>query len=63
MLIIPVKDGEQIDRALKRLKRKFLQTGTLKQLRQRKQYIKKSEKLRIRKQKAMYSEAILRDSD
>jgi len=63
MLIIPVKDGENIDRALKRFKRKFLTTGTLKQLRNRKQYIKKSERLRIRKQKAIYSEEILRNSE
>ena len=35
MLVIPVKEGEQIDRALKRLKRKFLQTGTLKKLREK----------------------------
>ena len=40
MLVIPVKEGEQIDRALKRLKRKFLQTGTLKKLREKKQYLK-----------------------
>ena len=53
MLVIPVKDGENIDRALKRFKRKFLTTGTLKELRRRKQYIKKSERLRIRKQKAI----------
>ena len=63
MLVIPVKDGENIDRALKRFKRKFLKTGTLKQLRARKQYIKKAERLRIKKQKAVYSEALLRDSD
>lgn len=63
MLVIPVKDGENIDRALKRFKRKFLTTGTLKELRRRKQYIKKSERLRIRKQKAIYSEEILRDSE
>ena len=63
MLVIPVKDGENIDRALKRFKRKFLKTGTLKQIRGRKQYIKKSERLRIKKQKAVYSEALLRDLD
>ena len=63
MLVIPVKDGENIDRALKRFKRKFLKTGTLKELRARKQYIKKSERLRIRKQKAVYSEVMLRESD
>ena len=33
MLIIPVKEGENIDRALKRFQRKFDKTGTLKQLR------------------------------
>ena len=63
MLVIPVKDGENIDRALKRFKRKFLKTGALKQLRTRKEYIKKSERLRVQKQKAIYSEAILRDLD
>ena len=63
MLVIPVKDGETIDRALKRFKRKFIKTGTLKQLRARKQYIKKSERLRIKNQKAVYSEALLRDSE
>jgi small subunit ribosomal protein S21 len=63
MLVIPVKDGENIDRALKRFKRKFIKTGTLKQLRARKQYIKKSERLRIKNQKAVYSEVLLRDSE
>ena len=32
MLIIPVKDGENIDRALKRFKRKFDKTATKKSL-------------------------------
>ena len=63
MLVIPVKDGENIDRALKRFKRKFLKTGTLKRLRAKKQYIKPSERLRIKKQKAVYSEALLRDME
>ena len=54
MLVIPVKDGENIERALKRFKRKFLKTGTLKQIRGRKQYIKKSERSRIKKQKAVW---------
>ena len=63
MLVIPVKDGENIDRALKRFKRKFLKTGTLKRLRAKKQYIKPSEVLRVRKQQAIYSEALLRDME
>ena len=36
MLIIPIKDGENIDRALKRFKRKFDRTGAMRQLRERK---------------------------
>ena len=63
MLVIPIKEGENIDRALKRFKRKFLKTGTLKTLRDKKQYIKKSERLRIKKQKAVYSDIVLRDSE
>ena len=63
MLVIPVKDGENIDRALKRFKRKFLKTGTLKRLRAKKQYIKRSEVLRVKKQQAIYSEALLRDME
>ena len=56
MIIIPVKEGEQIDRALKRFKKKFLKTGTLKQLRSRKQFTKKSVTLREQKLKAAYSQ-------
>ena len=63
MLIIPVKEGESIDRALKRFKKKFLKTGTLKQLRSRKEFIKKSQRMRIQKQKAVYSDKILREAE
>ena len=42
MLIIPVKDGENIDRALKRFKRKFDRTKTMRTLRERKQFTKPS---------------------
>ena len=59
---IPVKDGENIDRALKRFKRKFLQTQVLKEIRQRKEFTKKSEKLRVKKQKAVFSENLLRNT-
>ena len=63
MLVIPVKEGEQIDRALKRLKRKFLQTGTLKRIRAKKQYLKPTEKNRVKMQKAAYSAARLREME
>tara|TARA_B100000809_G_scaffold139323_1_gene136942 strand:- start:1178 stop:1369 length:192 start_codon:yes stop_codon:yes gene_type:complete len=61
MIIIPVKEGEQIDRALKRFKKKFLRTGTMKQLRSRKQFTKKSVILREQKLKAAYSQKLLQE--
>ena len=63
MLVIPVKEGEQIDRALKRLKRKFLQTGTLKRIRAKKQYLKPTERNRVKMQKAAYSNTRLREME
>ncbi|SDE51233.1 30S ribosomal protein S21 [Riemerella columbipharyngis] len=42
MLIIPVKDGESIDRALKKYKRKFDKTGVVRALRAKQQYVKPS---------------------
>jgi|TARA_B100000678_G_C17923137_1_gene388189 small subunit ribosomal protein S21 len=63
MIIIPVKEGEQIDRALKRFKKKFLRTGTMKQLRSRKQFTKKSVILREQKLKAAYSQKLLEEDD
>ena len=54
MLIIPVKDGENIDRALKRYKRKFDRTKTMKNLRNRKQFNKPSVTKRAQNIKAQY---------
>ena len=54
MLIIPVKDGENIDRALKRFKRKFDRTGGMRQLRTRKEFIKPSVRNRDKIKKAVY---------
>ncbi len=42
MIIVPVKEGENIDRALKRFKRKFEKTGVIKELRERQAYTKPS---------------------
>jgi len=59
MLIIPIKDGESIDRALKRFKRKFDKTGALRELRLRKEFIKPSVKHRQKVQKAQYVQKLL----
>ena len=54
MIIIPVKEGEAIERALKRFKRKFDKTGAMRQLRARKEFIKPSVKRRNQMIKAAY---------
>jgi small subunit ribosomal protein S21 len=54
MLIIPIKDGENIDRALKRYKRKFDKTGTVRHLRARQAFTKPSVVRRAQIQKAAY---------
>ena len=51
MLIIPIKEGENIDRALKRFKRKFDRTGTKRSLQSRKQFTKPSVKKEEQKSK------------
>lgn len=61
MLIIPIKDGENIDRALKRYKRKFDKTGTIRQLRARQAFVKPSVSRRTEVQKAQYIQK-LRDN-
>jgi len=40
MIVIPVKEGENIERALKRFKRKFEKTGVVKELRVRQAFTK-----------------------
>ena len=62
MLIIPIKDGENIDRALKRFKRKFDRTGTMRQLRERQEFSKPSVVRRKEVQKAQYIQG-LRDAE
>ena len=62
MLIIPIKEGENIDRALKRFKRKFDKTGTKRSLQTRKEFVKPSIKRRAEIQKAEYVQR-LRDNE
>tara|TARA_B110000046_G_scaffold111654_1_gene118854 strand:+ start:411 stop:599 length:189 start_codon:yes stop_codon:yes gene_type:complete len=58
MLQIPVKEGESIERALKKYKKKFERTGVLKELRARKEYTKKSIVKRQQVIKAEYVEKL-----
>ena len=54
MIIVPVKDGETIERALKKFKRKFEKTGVIKELRARQQYNKPSVLKRLKMEHAIY---------
>jgi small subunit ribosomal protein S21 len=54
MIIIPVKEGENIDRALKKYKRKFEKTGTMRELRSRQRFTKPSIVSREMHKKAVY---------
>ena len=46
MIIVPVKEGENIEKALKKFKRKFEKTGAIRELRARKAFVKPSVKRR-----------------
>lgn len=54
MIVVPVKEGDNIERALKKFKRKFEKTGVVKELRRRQAYNKPSEVKRERMMHAIY---------
>ncbi|MCF8299002.1 MAG: 30S ribosomal protein S21 [Saprospiraceae bacterium] len=63
MIIVPLKEGENIDRALKKLKRKFEKTGVVKELRERQKFTKPSVKKREQKLKAIYVQGLREELD
>ncbi|MGC8866559.1 MAG: 30S ribosomal protein S21 [Bacteroidales bacterium] len=58
MIIVPVKEGESIDRALKKFKRKFEKTGVMRELRERQKYTKPSVKRRDEILRAVFIQKI-----
>ena len=54
MIIVQVKEGENIERALKKFKRKFEKTGIVKELRARQAFEKPSVENRKKMMKAVY---------
>ena len=54
MIVVPVKESENIERALKRFKRKFEKTGVIKELRARQQFDKPSVLKRLKMEHAIY---------
>ena len=63
MIIVPVKEGENIERALKKFKRKFEKTGVIKELRNRQAYKKPSESKREIVKKAIYVQQLQQKED
>ena len=63
MIIVPVKDGENIERALKKFKRKYEKTGVVKELRKRQQYDKPSVLKRLKMEKAIYVQKLRQAED
>jgi small subunit ribosomal protein S21 len=63
MIVIPIKEGENIERALKKFKRKFEKTGVVKELRSRQAYTKPSVSKRQQKLKAIYIQQLQQQED
>ena len=59
MIIVTLKEGDTIDKALKKLKRKFEKTGISRELRERQQYTKPSERKRVQKSRALYLQRMI----
>lgn len=63
MIIVPVKEGENIERALKKFKRKYEKTGVVKELRRRQQFDKPSEQKRLLMEHAIYVQHLQQSED
>ena len=63
MIVVPVKEGENIEKALKKFKRKFEKTGVVKELRRRQCFDKPSVVKRERKMHAVYVQQIQRKEE
>jgi small subunit ribosomal protein S21 len=63
MLIVEITPKQPIERALKVLKRKWDKNKTMKELRERKQFIKKSVKKRDELKRAAYIQKKYRSND
>jgi small subunit ribosomal protein S21 len=59
MIVVSVKEGETIDRALKKLKRKFEKTGVVRELRARQKFTKPSIINREQRLKAIYVQQLV----
>ena len=63
MIIVPVKEGENIDRTLKKFKRKFEKTGVIRELRSRQAFVKPSVRRRDELKKDIYVQKLQREEE
>ena len=63
MIIVPVKEGDNIERALKKFKRKTEKTGVIKELRTRQAFQKPSITNRKKMMKAVYVQQLRQRED
>ena len=63
MIVVPVKEGENIERALKKFKRTFERTGVIKELSRRQQFDKPSVRKRLAMEHAVYVQQLHRNED
>ena len=63
MIVVPVKEGENIEKALKKFKRKFEKTGIVKELRSRQQFDKPSVTKRLKKERAVHVQQLQQIED
>ena len=63
MIIVPVKEGENIEKALKKFKRKFEKTGVVKELRNRQPFEKPSVTNRKKMMRAIYIQKLQQIED
>ncbi|MDU1904472.1 MAG: 30S ribosomal protein S21 [Dysgonomonas sp.] len=63
MIIVPIKEGENIEKALKKFKRKYERTGVVKELRRRQAFEKPSITKRKQKIHAVYVQKLQQSED
>jgi small subunit ribosomal protein S21 len=63
MIVVPLKEGESIERALKKFKRKFEKTGVIRELRSRQAFVKPSVEKRKERIKAIYIQQLQQAED
>ena len=63
MIVVPLKEGENIEMALKKFKRKFEKTGVVKELRNRQAFEKPSVTKRKQMMRAIYVQQLQQNEE